>query len=214
MAAQLDYGYSTPKGIAGGIYDLSDHHIFTRQNEEADGIMGFGVVVVPGSSKGHSSKLPAEGAQREDFEGVVVHQANTEQDMNGKVIIRNGASMGVMRRGFIWAKIAPGCEPVYRKKGYVVVDGDYRGYFTDRTGEYSQYEKCEEGTPEAKKVVSGEAQDQEIKLDSVTPTALGYTPKEGDYVVKKKIHGATVFSGAFFGTVSDVENGIAVVEIE
>lgn len=143
MAAQTNYSYSTPLGVPGGIYDIHDNYIFTRQNEEEDGVLGYGVVVVPGEKKGKGSKLPTAETTREDCEGVVVYLPNTEQDMNGKVTIRKGRSLSVMRRGSVWVKITPDCEPEYGKKCYVIVDSksvadnaegkiDYRGYVTSK----------------------------------------------------------------------------------
>ena len=37
MAAQMNYSFDTPKGVAGGKVDLAYDEVVTRQNEEADG---------------------------------------------------------------------------------------------------------------------------------------------------------------------------------
>lgn len=50
MAVQTSYGFSFPKGVAGGLYDLSAHEVATRQAEGAG--VAFGVGVVIGTNKG------------------------------------------------------------------------------------------------------------------------------------------------------------------
>lgn len=35
MAAQMNYSFDTPKGVAGGKVDLAYDEVVTRQNEEA-----------------------------------------------------------------------------------------------------------------------------------------------------------------------------------
>ena len=70
-AVQTSYGFGFPKGVAGGLFDLSAHDVTTRQ-AEGDGV-AFGLGVVVGTNKGTDVKLPATGATSDDFEGVVVH---------------------------------------------------------------------------------------------------------------------------------------------
>ena len=43
MAVQTSYGYATPKGIPGGIYDLYHYPVDSRFNEEDSGKLRFGV---------------------------------------------------------------------------------------------------------------------------------------------------------------------------
>lgn len=131
MAAQMNYSFSTPAGIAGGLYDLSQHDIVTRMNEAEDGKMGFGIAVVQGTNKGQSVALPASASVKADFEGIVVHAANTEQDMTGKVIVKKDVSLSIIQKGKVWGKTATGCTAEYGKTAYVVVNGDEVGYFTD-----------------------------------------------------------------------------------
>lgn len=212
MAAQLNYNYDTPKGVPGGKYDLSDDHVVTRMNEEADGIMGFGMAVVMGASKGTGVKLPSSGAVPDDFEGVTLHGANTEQDMNGKVTVRNNASLGIMKKGNVWGKTASDAVPSYGATAYVVVDGEEAGTFTSAGDAASVYKKCTSGTSGAKEVVADDTESpsgSQIKVSDVTPVADSYTPEAGDYVVSVQLHGATVDIGATFGNVSD--DGIAVI---
>jgi hypothetical protein len=131
--AQLNYNYDIPKGIPGGKFDLSDDHVVTRLNEEADGVMGFGLAVVAGQEAGTTVKLPASGSSRNDFEGIVLHAANTEQDMNGKAAVKNNASLSVMKKGHVWGKLADGAEASYGAAAYVVTSGDGAGRFTSES---------------------------------------------------------------------------------
>ena len=78
MAAQLDYGYSTPKGVAGGKVDIAYDEVITRKNEEADGVLKYGMAAMIGTSKGTGVKVPVTGATADQIEGIVLHAANTE----------------------------------------------------------------------------------------------------------------------------------------
>ena len=213
MAAQLDYGYSTPKGVAGGKVDIAYDEVITRKNEEADGVLKYGMAAMVGTSKGTGVKVPATGATADQIEGIVLHAANTEQDMKGKVIVPNNASVGILRKGRIWGRTSKEAAPTYKAKAYVVVDGDDAGCFTDQSAAYSAYIKAESGDAGAKEVVADTATPTatQIKVSGVTPVLDGYVPAVGDYVVSKQLHGATVDIGAKFGNASD--DGIAVIEI-
>ena len=65
MAVQTSYGFSFPKGVAGGLYDLSAHEVATRQAEGAG--VAFGVGVVIGTNKGVDVKIPVSTATSDDF---------------------------------------------------------------------------------------------------------------------------------------------------
>ena len=77
-------------------------------------------------------KVPTAGTTADQIEGIVLHAANTEHDMKGKVVVPNNASGGILRKGRIWGRIAPDATPTYKAKAYVVVDGDDAGTFTDK----------------------------------------------------------------------------------
>lgn len=134
MSAQTYYGYSTPKGHAGGIYDLAPYAIDTFLNEAATGKMMFGMGVVQGSNPGVNIDIPATGATAEKFEGVTTNNRTTEYDMEGKLSVRKGASVGVMRYGKIYARVAEGVEPAYGEAVYLIVDGEEAGCFTNEEG--------------------------------------------------------------------------------
>lgn len=131
MSAQTRYGYSTPIGAAGGIVDLAPYAIDTFLNEEATGKLRFGVGVVHGSVPGTNVALPAAGATAAKFEGIVTNNLTTEFDMEGKLAVRNGASVGVMRYGRIYGRVAAGVKPAYGDPVYMIVSGDEAGCFTN-----------------------------------------------------------------------------------
>ena len=124
MAAQLDYGFSTPKGVPGGKVDISYDNVVTRINEESDGVMKFGYAVVKGASAGTGVKLPTSAATKDNFEGVVLHAENTEHDLNGKVKIKKDATLGIMRHGHVWGRIDSAAAPAYGATAYVITDAE------------------------------------------------------------------------------------------
>ena len=134
MAAQTTYGFNTPKGVPGGLYDISYHEVNTRMNEEEDGKLGFGVGVVYGTTKGHTVKLPVAASTADQFEGVTIYGVTVEHDMTGTVVIRKNTTVGVVRTGKVWAKVAAGIEPVYNAKLYLIKNGSEAGCFTNVSG--------------------------------------------------------------------------------
>lgn len=213
MSAQTNYSYSTPKGVPGGKYDISIDTVNSRTNGEADGKMKFGLAVTVGDNPGSDVKIPVAGTTAQKIEGITLHAENTEQDMSGKVVIKNGATLSVMTKGHVWGRVGEDVEPTYKDKAYVIKDGEDAGCFTHRSAAYTRYEKCESGDAGAKQIIdnSGSVSGQQIKLESVTPVQSGYTPAVGDYVVSKQRHGETLDIGAVFGNASD--DGIAVIEL-
>lgn len=132
MAAQIDYSYSTPKGVAGGKFDIGYDEIITRKNEEEDGILKYGIAVMTGTMAGTGIKIPASEVTAQQIEGIVLHAANTEQDIKGKVVVRKGASVSVLRKGHVWGRLASDATVTYGATAYVVTDGDDAGTFTDK----------------------------------------------------------------------------------
>lgn len=214
MAAQLDYGYRTPKGVPGGKVDISFDITVTRANEEEDGILKYGMAAFVGTNKGHGIKRPTASATKDDFQGVVICNANTEQDMDGRVNVKKGANLSCMVMGRIWGRLAPGADPAYQGKAYVVTDGDYAGCFTSKSSAYKAYVKCDEADDDAKQVIddTGSVSGEQVKLSEVTPVITGYIPAVGDYVANRQIHGATLDIGVTFGNEADTENVVAIVE--
>lgn len=132
MSAQTRYGYSTPMGHAGGIYDLAPYAIDTFINEAANGVMKFGTGVMRGSNPGHNVTVPAQGAAAANFEGIAVNNRTTEYDLDGNLSIRKGASVGVMRFGRVYGRVVPGVEVAPGQPVYMVVSGEHAGYFTSK----------------------------------------------------------------------------------
>lgn len=212
MAAQMNYNYGTPKGVPGGKVDISFDEVITRNNEAEDGVLKFGMAAAVGAAPGTGVTVPGAGTTAEKIEGIVLYHPNTEQDMKGNVIVRNGVSLGIMRKGHIWGRTASDAVPVYGAKAYVVVDGDEAGTFTSASEAANFYEICGADTPGAKEVVSDDTESpttNQIKVLEVTPVAGGGEPSVGDYVVSKQLHGATIDIGAVFG--NETDDGIAII---
>lgn len=129
MSAQIHYGYNTPVGAAGGIVDLAPYAIDTFLNEEATGVLKFGCGVVRGSVPGKNVALPTAAGDK--FEGIVTNNLTTEYDLEGKLSVRNGASVGVMRYGRVYGRVAAGVTPAYGDPVYLVATGDEAGCFTN-----------------------------------------------------------------------------------
>ena len=131
MAAQLTYGYDTPKAVPGMIADLAEIEVASRANDENDGVLKFGMGVVVGAHAGRSVKKPVSGSTAAVFEGVVVAREHTEQDMNGRVVVQKGSTVSVLKRGNIWARLADAdTQPGYGATAYLIVSGDDAGCFT------------------------------------------------------------------------------------
>lgn len=131
MSAQTRYGYSTPMGHAGGIVDLAPYAIDSFITE-AEGVK-FGMGVVKGTNPGHTVAIP-DGSTAADFEGITVNNRTTEYDMDGKLHVRKGASVGVMRYGRIYGRVATGVEPAYGDTVYMIVSGEEAGCFSNADG--------------------------------------------------------------------------------
>lgn len=129
MSAQTRYGYTTPIGAAGGIVDLAPYAIDTFLNEEETGKLKFGCGVVRGTTPGKNVALPKAAGNK--FEGIVTNNLTTEYDLEGKLSVRNGASVGVMRYGRVYGRVATGVTPAYGDPVYLVATGDEAGCFTN-----------------------------------------------------------------------------------
>jgi len=135
MSAQTRYNYFSPIGVPGGIVDIAPYAIDTFLNSEENGVMVFGIGVVAGDIPGTNIAKAAEGAKATDFEGITTNNRTTEFDMDGKVAVRKGASVGVMRYGRIHARIATDAEPAYGDAVYMLTSGDEAGCFTNTAAE-------------------------------------------------------------------------------
>lgn len=134
MAAQLNYDYSTQKGVAGGLADISFSNVVTRTNEEDDGKMKYGMAVAVGTSAGKTVKIPVEGTTATQIEGICLRAANTELDMKGKLVVPNNEPLSVIKKGNVWGRLATDCVATYGAIAYVVVSGEDAGCFTNTSG--------------------------------------------------------------------------------
>lgn len=131
MSAQRTYGYKTAIGEAGGIIDLAPYAIDAFANEAETGAMKFGVGVVKGTAAGSQVNLPEATSTAADFEGIVTNRRTTEYDLEGKVFIRQNSTIGVMRYGRIYGRVAANKTPAYGDAVYMVLTGDEAGYFSN-----------------------------------------------------------------------------------
>jgi len=133
MSGQNSYGYAAPRGVAGGLFDVSPYRIDSRVNgEKQAGAMKFGMGAVQGDSPGTNVALPDDGAEEGGFEGLVMTGHTTEMDVEGKVVIAPLQTVGVLRWGKAWALVASGAEPAYGDYLYLVTEeGADRGKFTN-----------------------------------------------------------------------------------
>lgn len=131
MSVQTSYNFYTERGVAGGLYDLSHHDVNSRINECEDGVLKFGMGVITGGNPGSDVRVPVVGATA--FDGITVNGFSTEMDMAGAVALKNGATVGVLAHGKVWARIANGVSTDYGDELYLITDGEYAGYFTNVT---------------------------------------------------------------------------------
>lgn len=129
--AQLNYSYETAKGVAGGLFDITDYEINSRTVEDENGVVKFGTALAQGTSAGHTVKVPT--ATTDKFEGVAVNGLTTQHDTYGDVVVKKGDAIGVLAQGKVWVRLATGIVPAYGDKAYVVADGS--GLFTNVSGD-------------------------------------------------------------------------------
>lgn len=134
MSAQLNYPYDIPKGNPGGKFDIGFDEVVTRRNEEADGVLKYGMAVMAGTMPGATVKVPTAEATAETIDGIALAAANTEHDLQGHVNVRQGVSLSIMRKGKVWGRLAAGATPTYGKTAYVVKSGNDAGCFTNTEG--------------------------------------------------------------------------------
>ena len=130
MSVQTSYNFYTDKGVAGGLYDLGHHVVDTFINEDADGVLKFGMGV--GRTNGNLVSVFNSGTDT-DFVGVVVNDFSTEMDMRGRLALKSDVAVGVLTHGKVWARIKPGITPKYGDDLYIIYEGEHAGCFTNAT---------------------------------------------------------------------------------
>lgn len=128
---QTDYGFALPRGVAGGIYDLSPKSIVTRLLDAGvKAVPGLGYVV--GATPGQTVAAVQSASTAANFEGVFVHGSkNLENDRNGVVEAAGADAIGIMKHGRIWVAVAETATTSYGKTVALITDGDNAGMFTD-----------------------------------------------------------------------------------
>lgn len=130
MSMWTNYTQSTPAGVAGGLYDLTDHVVDSRMNEVAG--LKFGMGVVQGKTAGKTVKLPATGATIDKFEGIIMADVR-EMDAQGDVSVAAKSTVSVMHSGRIWVRIVDGVKPKYGDPVYLVINGAGLGLLQNRS---------------------------------------------------------------------------------
>ena len=135
MAGQLTYNFNTPRGIAGTLFDISPYAIDSRINAETSSdAMLFGMGVVQGDVPGTNINVPATTSTIAEFEGISMASLTTQQTIPGEVKVYPQTTVGVLRWGKAWARVAPGETPAYGDDLFLIISGPNAGMFsTDDT---------------------------------------------------------------------------------
>ena len=129
MAVQTSYGYTTAKGVAGGIFDMSPY----EANSFAMGEKTFfGMYVARDTSKENTVKLAASAADVAKGEGIVLWRSH-EVDADGATYLSAKETASVMRYGRCWAKVALGANETIAAGDavYVITSGENKGCLTN-----------------------------------------------------------------------------------
>ena len=130
--SQLSYNYQTPKGIAGGLLDISPKEINSRINGETKSdTMKFGMGAVQGDIPGTDVKIPTAADTADKFEGLILTGHINQMNMSGEVKVYPKQTVGILRYGNAWARVAKDIEPSYGDPLYLVNDGAEAGLFTN-----------------------------------------------------------------------------------
>ena len=135
MNMRLDYSYQTRLGIPGTLFDISPHAIDSRQNSETVlGAMTFGIGVMQGDSPGVNVRKPTTGDTLLVFEGLAMGSQTFDMNMQGELKVRPHQTVGVMRWGRAWARVASGLTIRYGDPVFLIIEGADAGKFTNIEG--------------------------------------------------------------------------------
>lgn len=130
--SQTNYSYQTPKGVAGGLYDISPKSIDSRVNGETTAdTLKFGMGAVQGANPGTDIKVPTGTDTADKFEGLVLTGYVQEIDMSGDLKLQPKQTVGVLRYGKAWARVISGITVQYGDELYLVNEGEDAGLFTN-----------------------------------------------------------------------------------
>lgn len=129
---QTNYSYQTPKGVAGGLYDISPYSVDSRINGEttADALK-FGMGAVQGAAPGTDVKVPTDSDTADKFEGLVLTGFVQEMERDGDLKLQPKQTVGILRYGKAWARVVPGATVQYGDPLYLVNEGECAGLFTN-----------------------------------------------------------------------------------
>ena len=130
MAVQTKYNWTTGRGIAGGLVDLTPHIIDTFINEEDTGVLKPGLGVMAGTTPGKQIKVFKTGGTPV-FEGVVNNNRTTQYDLDGKLRMYKGSGVGVVRWGRVYVLVEPDVTIAYGDGLFIIGAGDNAGKFTN-----------------------------------------------------------------------------------
>ena len=135
MNMRLDYSYQTRLGIPGTLFDISPHAIDSRQNAETTlGAMTFGIGVFQGDNPGVNVRKPIAGDTLLTFEGLSMGSQTFDMNMEGELKVRPQQTVGVMRWGRAWARVASGLTIQYGDPVFLITSGANAGLFTNISG--------------------------------------------------------------------------------
>ena len=135
MSGQTSYSFQTPRGVAGALVDISPKSIDSRVNSETvvDKML-FGMGVVVGDNPGVDVHVPTAANAAGDFEGVLLTGYTQQMTMAGDVHVYPKQTVGVLRWGRAWARVADGVTPAYNDPLYLIITGPEAGLFTNDSG--------------------------------------------------------------------------------
>ena len=134
MSIWTEYNNKTPAGVAGGLYDLTDHAVDSFRIDAADGKVKFGMGVVMGTTPGTDVTVPADASTLDKFVGIVLNGGANEMDVKGVIVVRNSSTQSVMRHGRVWARLAAEAEPAYGDQVHLITSGADAGCFSTTGG--------------------------------------------------------------------------------
>jgi hypothetical protein len=130
--AQLSYSYNQKAASPGGLRDTSPHMIVARANGEPSGKVKFGMGVVQGVNPGKDVKLPDTGSGADLFEGVVAAGVK-QMDLQGNTALDATDTLGVLKWGAVWVRLAEGLTVAYGERLYLINAGADAGMFTNES---------------------------------------------------------------------------------
>jgi hypothetical protein len=128
---QTNYGFSSQRGVPGGLVDSSPRSTLSRANGETSPLaVQFGYGVVQGDMPGTDIKLPTTASTAAQFEGIVLSDM-AEHDLDGAVRNNSTRVLGIMEWGRAWVRVPDGLTVTYGDKAYLITSGADVGRFTN-----------------------------------------------------------------------------------